>query len=262
MKNTKKGKNRLGTAILIVLLFVAVIIGVIAYNLNDVRATANEFFESIKDNKTEQAYQLTTQEFKKNTPYPSFGDFIKKTGLGVFQSVEWGSPTQVGNKAVIEGSLNFTGKKAVPMEVQMMKENSGWKIHNVTFKQEGKKSQIRPPEDKELHQLVQSTMSLFAQAIEKKDMNDFYAAIADRWKKEIKEEDITKTFQDFTKKKIDLSFIKKGLPAWSDAPIIDKNESLILKGSYANKKEPLVFELHYMYEDPTWKLSYISVQVK
>jgi hypothetical protein len=69
-------------------------------------------------------------------------------------------------------------------------------------------------------------------------------------------------FQSFIDKKINISSIAKLDPTFDGTPAVNEDGFLALKGSYPTQPSKLLFQLKYAYEDDSWKLVGINVEVK
>jgi hypothetical protein len=121
-----------------------------------------------------------------------------------------------------------------------------------------------PPED-ELQDLARQTILDFNSAIQSDDFSDFHATLAEPFKKEVSAEKLAGVFHEFVKAKPDFSSVSNLDATFTTPPAMVEqagHDMLRLKGNYATKPRRTNFELKYIYEDGSWKLSHIDINTK
>jgi hypothetical protein len=118
------------------------------------------------------------------------------------------------------------------------------------------------PTDKELKTLTLNSLLLFNTAIQTKNFDSFYDKSAKLWQKETTPEKMLEVFQSFIDKEIDIAPIAELKPIFEGTPAVNEDGFLMIKGSYAMESSKVAFQLQYVYEDESWKLAGINVQVK
>ena len=114
----------------------------------------------------------------------------------------------------------------------------------------------------ELKTLALDSLLLFNTAIQTKSFESFYGKIAKLWQKEATPEQLLEIFQSFIDKEINIAPIAKLEPTFEGTPAINEDGFLVIKGSYPTQPSKVSFQLKYVYEDESWKLVGINVQVK
>jgi len=99
-------------------------------------------------------------------------------------------------------------------------------------------------------------------ALQAKSFDKFYGRISELWQKEITADKLQEVFQAFINKEIDLTPIAKVEPVFDGTSAVNDDGLLVIKGSYPTKPSKVFFELKYVYEDESWKMGAINVQVK
>lgn len=121
------------------------------------------------------------------------------------------------------------------------------------------------PSEPQLQELARETMLDFSQAIQDEDFSDFYDKLSKAWQKETSPEDLKKGFSVFIDKKTDFSQIKNLEADMKGTPIIKRElgyKMLNMSGTYDTSPLPTKFDVKYIPEGTTWKLSYIRVSTK
>lgn len=118
------------------------------------------------------------------------------------------------------------------------------------------------PEESQLKTLVSDTMWNFAQAINAKDFSAFYQTIAKRWQEQITQEQLAPAFQTFSDQNFDLTGLPQLEPVFSEPPAINSAGLLVLQGSYPSQIFATDFTLKYLYEETSWKLFGISLNIQ
>jgi hypothetical protein len=118
------------------------------------------------------------------------------------------------------------------------------------------------PPEKELKTLVRDSLLAFNEAVQEKNFAGFHKhELATIFRDQMPVEKFTTVFKEFLDKGYDISNIAKSEPIFDDAPKIDSNDVLVLKGSYPTKPNKVIFTLKYLQEKSAWKLVGINVQV-
>ena len=118
------------------------------------------------------------------------------------------------------------------------------------------------PTSKEVRKLALDSLLLFNVAIQTKSFDNFYTKISQLWQKEITPEELLRIFRSFAEQNVNIALIVKEQPDFDEAPTVNNDGILVLKGSYPTQPNKVFFELKYVFEDESWKLVGINVQVK
>jgi hypothetical protein len=142
-------------------------------------------------------------------------------------------------------------------------ESSAWKIFGINVQaMPSVENTGKVPTDKELRKLALDSLLLFNVALQTKDFADFYDKSAKLWQKETSPKELREIFRPFIAKEINIAPIAKLEPAFEETPAVNEDGFLVLKGSYPTKPNRVFFELKYVYEDESWKVVGINVQLK
>jgi len=156
-----------------------------------------------------------------------------------------------------------TKPNKVTFKLTYINESSEWKLLGINV-------QVVPVADKtgkapttsEIKKLTLDSLLSFNVAIQTKSFDDFYSKIAKLWQKEITSAKLLKIFQSFVDKGINIAPIAKLEPTFDEPPAVNEDGFLVVKGSYPTLPSNVLFQLKYAYEDESWKLVAINVEVK
>lgn len=156
-----------------------------------------------------------------------------------------------------------TRPNKVTFKLSYIQESSAWKLVGINVQAiPFVENTGKVPSDKELKALALGSLLSFNDAIQTKSFEKFHSKIAKLWQKEVTPEKLLQIFQAFIDKEIDISSIAKLAPTFAKTPAVNDDGLLVLQGSYPTQPSKVSFELKYVYEDDSWKLAGINVQVK
>ncbi|MEY2565197.1 MAG: hypothetical protein QOH88_3390 [Verrucomicrobiota bacterium] len=163
---------------------------------------------------------------------------------------------------VVEGYYPTRPNK-VTFKLTYINEASAWKLLGINV-------QVVPVADKtgkapsitEIKKLALDSLLLFNVAIQTKSFDDFYSKIAKLWQKEITPAKLLSIFQSFVEKGVNIAPIANKEPKFDETPAVNEDGFLVVKGSYPTQPSNVLFQLKYTYEDESWKLVAINVEVK
>ena len=151
----------------------------------------------------------------------------------------------------------------VTFKLTYTQESSSWKLMGINVQAVPFVEKTgEAPSNKELKTLALDSLLLFNAAIQAKSFDTFYSKISELWQREITADKLQEVFQAFIDKEIDLAPITKVEPVFDGTPSVNDDGFLAIQGSYPTKPSKVFFKLEYVYENDTWKLAAINVQVK
>ena len=118
------------------------------------------------------------------------------------------------------------------------------------------------PTNKELKKLALDSLLLFNVALQTKDFENFYNHSAKLWQKETSPDKLLEAFQSFIDKEVNIASIAKLEPTFDEAPAVNEDGLLVMKGFYPTQPSRVFFQLKYIDEDGSWALAAINVQLK
>lgn len=156
-----------------------------------------------------------------------------------------------------------TKPNKVTFKLTYISEASAWKILGINVQATPSVENTgEVPTNKEVKKLALDSLLLFNVAIQTKDFDNFYTKIAKLWQKEITPGELLRIFRPFTEQNANISLIAKEQPDFDKIPTVNDDGILVLKGSYPTQPNKVFFELKYVFEDESWKLVGINVQMK
>lgn len=121
------------------------------------------------------------------------------------------------------------------------------------------------PSERDMEDLVKTTLIDFNDAIQKGDFSDFHDTISTTWKKTSTPETFNQGFSEFIEKKVDISGVKDINATFDPTPTVEKKRGykvLTAKGKYDTYPLPTRFENEYLEEGGKWKLISIRVDTR
>lgn len=235
--------------------------------LMEMPEVTNQFFTLIKDKKFGDAYKLTSSEFQKATSLEQLKSYLESNDLINFKKGKWTNVKFENNDGEMEGTVETTNGKSIPLFITFFKEDKSWKIHNIrrTDAQAGIQSGSSDiPSDEQLKSMIKTTVADLGKAINSQNFDTFYASISAIWQSQTNAAELQDVFVEFIEKKIDVETPAKSIePVISEPPAIEpENKVLNLKGYFPASPMNVNYDLGYIYEHPNWKLIRISVNVK
>jgi hypothetical protein len=142
-------------------------------------------------------------------------------------------------------------------------EASAWKIMGINVQAAPSVENTgEVPTTSEVRKLALDSLLLFNVAIQTKSFDKFYTRISTLWQKEITPDQLLQIFRSFVDQNVNIALIAREQPEFEKPPTVNADGILVLKGSYPTKPNHVFFELKYVFEDESWKLVGINVQVK
>jgi hypothetical protein len=156
-----------------------------------------------------------------------------------------------------------TKPNKVTFKLTYISEASAWKIMGINVQAAPSVENTgEVPTTKEARKLALDSLLLFNVAIQTKSFDNFHSKISTLWQKEVTPDELLRIFRSFTEQNVNIALIVKEQPDFDEAPTVNDDGILVLKGSYPTQPNKVFFELKYVFEDESWKLVGINVQVK
>ncbi len=255
--------------LLVVLIVIVALVLLVFQATKGLTGASREFFSLVEKGKVEEAYISTAKEFQAATSLEEFRGFLEYTTLDKFEQATWETRSISGNTGKLIGSIKTRDGGVVPLEIDLVKEEGRWKILSLRKaaaglaekekKGEEPAGEKQVPSDEVLSEMVNESVLLLGNAINRKDFSDFYNQIAKLWQSQTDEPSLRTAFQDFIEKQIDLTIVASESPVLSEKPFIDGDGVLNMKGYYPTRPYAVHFELRFLYEYPEWKLAGIHI---
>lgn len=119
-----------------------------------------------------------------------------------------------------------------------------------------------PDRDEEIA-LISGTMKDFARALVQKDFKNFYGTFSAVWQKQTTPAAVAEAFNSFLPfgREVQKS-VTSGEPFLNAPPSIGEKNILTLQGYYRIEATKMLFSLQYIYENSSWKLLGMNLEVK
>lgn len=245
--------------------FIVIAVIAVFYFTSNLTKVADEFFTAVKNKDMDKAYTYLSEDFRADTSKQDLQQFLEKNSLNNYKQASWSSRSISGGRGEISGSITTDSGGVVPLIIDFVKGDDGWKIYTIQKPFAGVQNQIaalKIPEEKKLMQLVNESMSVFSDSVADKSMAQFHAYISNLWQKQYSIEKLDEAFGSFYQLDLNLKVLENNSPQFSNNPSIDENGALIISGIYPTKPKQVHFEQKYIYEGLGWKLFgfYINIQ--
>lgn len=173
-------------------------------------------------------------------------------------------PAKIDNNGVLAISGSYPTKpNKVIFKLKYLQEKSAWKMVGINVQVLPFVEKTGPlPTEKEAKRLALDSLLAFNKALQAKNFDSFYQKIAKLWQAQTTAAKLKEIFQVFLAQDADISGVANVEPTFDSKPAIDSDGFLVLKGSYPTQPSKVIFELKYIYEDETWELVGINVNLK
>ena len=174
------------------------------------------------------------------------------------------TPPAIDNDGLLVLKGHYPSKpNKVTFKLTYAYESSVWKIMGINVQAAPSVENTgEVPTANEVKKLALDSLLLFNVAIQTKSFDNFYAKISQLWQKEVTPAELLQIFRGFIEQNVNIALIVKEKPAFDETPAVNNDGILVLKGSYPTQPNNVFFELKYVFEDESWKLVGINVQVK
>jgi hypothetical protein len=251
--------------ILLVIILLALAILFFIFQLTGgITDIADQFFSAVKEKDFSKAYTFTSQEFQAATSLEELQRFLEGTALLDYQEASWGSKSVSGSQGELEGSIKTSEGGTIPIKIKLVKEATGWKILSIQKADAGLLTgkSLELPAENMLIKLTNTTMQDLALAINSRDFSNFHQNISRLWQAQITKNELFDIFKSFSDQNIDLTLLEGIDPVFSEKPLVNAENILVLTGYYPTQPSMTYFTLKYTMEYPNWKLFGINVEIK
>lgn len=118
---------------------------------------------------------------------------------------------------------------------------------------------VAVPDGPEARRLAAAAFFRLAEAIERKDFNGLYAAMAPAFRSSIPLQRVADEFRPFTDNNIDLTRANPKLLVLTPAPHLDAKGVLILRGFVPTPQQTWYFGFGYLADEPGWALIQVAL---
>lgn len=255
----------LGKVLLGLVAVIALAIAAVFFFTADMTRTADEFFRAVRSQDIDSAYTHLSADFRAGVSPLELQAFLQDSGLDSFREASWGSRSFNGNRGNLVGSITTDAGGVIPITLNMVKGDSGWKIYSIEkpasgIQQEAPGGQL--PSEQELVVLVADTLQAFAESVNQRSMAHFHGHVSNLLQQQYSVEQLDEAYGSFYDLGADLTVLRNHSPQFDAAPELDEQGVLRIKGRYATRPLGVQFEQSYIYEGLGWKLLGLNIQVK
>ena len=251
---------------------IAALLAFVFWMTADLSRVADQFLTRIAANDFDGAMAMTTPDFRANTDRAALEAFVRRNGLAGYKSASWSSRSVNNNVGLLEGSLTVADGGVIPVTMNLVKGDDGWRIQNLKKADAGvatDSSASRAPAEapaapdaQAQAALINDTMSAFAASVNAGDFSGFHAAVSKRWQAQATADEMRDAFAVFIDNKIDLTVLEGMQPNIDTTAGIESDGSLHLTGKYATEPSVTSFDLRYEQDDGEWRIININVNVR
>ena len=109
-------------------LFIVALVSVVFWATGDIVETADDFFAAAAEGDYETAHSLTSQQLRNQSSPAELEKFLTANGLDKVSDTSWSSRSFENSQGRLEGSVTTQGGGAIPLVVELVKENDEWRI--------------------------------------------------------------------------------------------------------------------------------------
>jgi len=115
-------------AAIAILVWISIVV-IVMRNTKGIPLAINDFFQLIIENKTDQAYRSTTDNFRSRISKPQFIKLIKNYKFKQYQRTSLGVPKmETGDSSTIDAVLILKSGREIPLQFNVVRQNKEWKI--------------------------------------------------------------------------------------------------------------------------------------
>ena len=255
----------IGKILLGIIALIAIAISAIFFFTSDMVTTADDFFRAVKNKDIQAASAHLSEDFKASTPTNELEQYLKNNSLDKFNEADWGSRSISGGRGSLSGSVTTDAGGVIPITLNFVKGESGWKIYSIEKPASGLKEETsarQVPTEQEQVRLVAQSVSVFADAVSDKSMAKLHSHISNLWRQQVSIEELDEIFGGFYDFNADLRILNNYSPSFNAQPSVDENGVLEISGYYPTKPDQFKFEHSYIYEGLSWKLIGFSAYIE
>ena len=120
-----------GLVVLAVIFWLGTVI-IVMRNTKGIPLAINDFFQLIIDNKIDEAYYSTSDNFQSQISKPQLNKLIKNYKFKQYQQTRLDIPQmQSANSSTLEGKLVLKSGREIPLQFSVVRINREWKVNNL-----------------------------------------------------------------------------------------------------------------------------------
>ena len=245
---------------------IALLVGAIFYFTGGMASAADEFFIASGKGDTDTAYNYLSEDFKAGTSKGELEEYLAANGLDKAIETSWSSRSINGSTGTLKGTVKTRTGGAIPVELQLVKGDNGWKIYGLQKSRAGFRADdggAELPDKQEQMRLVHDTMGLFAASVEKQSMDGLYDNISNVWQKQTTPKELDEIFGSFYGQ-INLTPLQNYTPVITEPATYDAGDTgpITIKGYYPDDNFEITYDFSYIHEGLDWEIFGINVEIK
>ena len=120
-----------GLVVLAVILWLGTAV-IVLRNTKGIPLAINDFFNLIIDNKIDEAYYSTSDNFRSRISKPQLNKLIKTYKFKQHKQTRLDIPQmQSANNSTIQGKLVLTSGREIPLQFSLVRINKEWKVNDL-----------------------------------------------------------------------------------------------------------------------------------
>ncbi|MCP5353293.1 MAG: hypothetical protein H6926_08940 [Chromatiales bacterium] len=227
---------------------------------------ADAFFAAVAINDTALAHRYLSASLATRTSVDGLAAFLKHTGLAQARETQWSTSKIEGASGSLDGEVTVDDQsQAVPVRISLVKDDLNWKIEGlargVRVQSESGERVLFAPSDTESARMVQNSMSAFANAVQRNDLQGFWSDMADAFRKRYTADQFKAAFGGFVRDRVNLGAAAKLAPRFSAPPTLEPDGELVTRGVFPTRPSEVAFEYRYVNEAGSWSVSGMTVSL-
>lgn len=256
--------------IVVLLLIIAAGIGLVFYLTSGMAEQAESFFAKVKQNKIDEAYSSLSSNFRAHTSLDQLKTFVSENSLNEYTGANWSSRSINTSGGKLEGSVELTGQKTVPLKIDFVKEQGEWKILGISRGQAGltdnsattASQPIVVPDNDSAVKLARESMKVFGEAVDKRDMSIFHKHISLPWQEQFTVEKLETAYKPLYEIPSKFGALEEIVPVFSKPPFLAENNVLNIDGYFPTSPQQVVFNHKYIMQGGEWKLLGLTISIR
>lgn len=236
---------------------------------------ADMFFDKLKQGDVAGAHSMTASAFQKATTPEQLAEFSKLLAFDKLKETSYPTHGFENDIGYLEGNITYSDDTKQPVRIEFVKEDGNWKVLHVTPKSGAGTSEVSnnssaaplsmehqtAPSEDVAKALVNRSMQMLADAIIRRDFDDFYRYTSKMWQSQTTSQQLLVAFGEFIEKNIDLIHTQN-VPISIKPPEVDLQNALNIDAEWETKPVRTVGNFRYVSEGGEWKLIGVAVNLK
>lgn len=252
-------------------------IALVFYLTGGMAEEADRFFAEVKKGEYETIYADMSQSFKDSTTIDKMRAFLNATSLNTVVSTNWSSRSINMSTGKLEGTVTTDDGKAIPLQMDFVKEDGTWKIFGLKKTPAGTQTAsstntgaqptqqmnaFKVPSNDELVKLVHASMLAFGTSIDAKNMTHFHSQISNLWQSQYSPEKLEEAFGKLYNLGAKWSSLQNLSPIFEGTPALNDKGILVVSGYYPTSPDLLTYTQKYIREGAAWKLYGLNINFR